>query len=212
MQRRRPAAVRILSAVAGLAFGLLGAELTFGQLRPEEPRSEAVLYSIEVRNDAGDLLYSPMLVGEEGRPVHLNLVGPHSAEALMSLDLDPRADGDDNLCLGYRLAIERGVPGEDYLLADDQPVTLGEFTSLVAREMNAPPPIPVPEEDLIPQLGAWAVEAYTTCPRVDSTKARRDLEWAPRYRTIHEGVPAVVRAYKHALATPAAPEPPIPVA
>jgi nucleoside-diphosphate-sugar epimerase len=103
---------------------------------------------------------------------------------------------------GYRLAIERGVPGEDYLLADDQPTTLGEFTSLVAREMGAPPPTPVPEEELIPMMGAWAVEAYTTCPKVDSTKARRDLGWAPRYRTIQEGVPVVVRAYRRAMAEP----------
>ena len=113
---------------------------------------------------------------------------------------------------GYRLAIERGVPGEDYLLADDQPSTLGEFTSLVAREMGAPPPTPILEEDLVPILGAWAVEAYTTCPRVDSTKARRDLGWAPRYRTIQEGVPVVVRAFKHDVAKPPVSETPIPIA
>src|SRR5882724_9151886 len=111
MQRRRPAAARILSAVAGLAFGLLGAELTFGQLRPDEPRSEAVLYSIEVRNGAGDLLASPMLIGEEGRPVHLNLAqdgGPRREPLAMSLDLEPHPDGGDNLCLGYRLSIDDG--------------------------------------------------------------------------------------------------------
>ncbi len=97
---------------------------------------------------------------------------------------------------GYRLAIEKGIPGQDYLLADDRPVTLGEFTALVAREMGAPPPVSIPEEELIPKLGAWAVEAYTTCPKVDSTKARQQLGWAPRYRTIEEGVPAVVRAFR----------------
>src|SRR2546421_11393968 len=110
MQRRRPALARILSALAGLAFGLLGAEMTFGQLRPEEPRSDAVLYSIEVRNGAGDLLASPMLIGEEGRPVHLSLsqdVGRHREPLAMSLDLDPSPDG-DNLCVGYRLAIDDG--------------------------------------------------------------------------------------------------------
>jgi hypothetical protein len=110
MQRRLPAFARILSAVAGLAFGLLGAEMTFGQLRPEEARSDAILYSIEVRNGAGDLLASPMLVGEEGRPVHLSLAqGPHSEPLAMSLDLEPRPDG-DNLCLGYRLSIDDGFP------------------------------------------------------------------------------------------------------
>ena len=107
MLRRRPAISRLLSAVAGLAFGLFGAEMTFGSLRPDEPHGDAVLYSIEVRNDAGDLLASPMLVGEEGRPVHLSLVGPHSDPMAMSLDLDPRPDG-DNICLGYKLSIDDG--------------------------------------------------------------------------------------------------------
>ena len=111
MQRRWPALARILSAAVGLALGLFGAEMTFGQLRPDDPRSDAVLYSIEVRNGAGDLLASPMLVGEEGRPVHLSLsqdVGPHSEAMAMSLDLDPRQDGPDNLCVGYRLSIDDG--------------------------------------------------------------------------------------------------------
>jgi len=96
---------------------------------------------------------------------------------------------------GYRLAIEKGLPGDDYLLADDLPTTLGEFTTLVAKELGAPPPKSVLEEDLIPVLGAWTVEAYTTCPKVDSSKARQRLGWSPRYRTIHEGVPPVVRAF-----------------
>ena len=105
MPRRMPA---IVSAVAGLAFGLLGAELSFGTLRPNEQRTEAVLYSIEVRNERGVLLASPMLVGEEGRPLHLNLAGPHSEPMAMSLDLDPQSTGGDNLCLGYRLSIDDG--------------------------------------------------------------------------------------------------------
>jgi len=105
-----PRMARILSALAGVAFGLFGAEMTFGQLRPDDGRSDAVLYSIEVRNGAGDLLASPMLVGEEGRPIHLNLsteAGRHTEPLAMSLDLDPSPDG-DNLCVGYRLSLDDG--------------------------------------------------------------------------------------------------------
>ncbi len=98
--------------------------------------------------------------------------------------------------VGYRLAIEKGLDGDDYLLADDRPSTLGEFTRLVAREMRAPEPVPVLEEELIPILGAWAVEAYTFCPKVDSTKAREILGWRPVYRTIEIGVPVAVREWK----------------
>jgi len=99
---------------------------------------------------------------------------------------------------GYRLAIEHGLDGDDYLLADDRPTTLGEFTRLVAREMGVPEPPSVPEEELVGQMGAWNVEAYTFCPKVDSAKARERLGWSPRYRTIDEGVPVVIREWKRA--------------
>jgi nucleoside-diphosphate-sugar epimerase len=98
--------------------------------------------------------------------------------------------------VAYRLALERGLDGEDYLVADDRPSTLGEFTRLVAREMGAPEPVSVPEEELIPILGAWNVEAYTFCPKSDTSKARELLGWAPRFRTIEEGIPAAVREWK----------------
>ena len=101
-----------------------------------------------------------------------------------------------DVATGYRLAIEKGLDGDDYLLADDQPTTLGQFTRLVAREMGAPEPISVAEEDLIPTWGAWKVEANTYCPKVDSTKAREVLGWKPVYRTIEAGVPVVVREWK----------------
>ena len=104
---------------------------------------------------------------------------------------------------GYRLAIENGLPGDDYLLADDEPTTQGEFVRLVAREMGAPEPRIVPEEDLIPVLGAWAVEAYTFCPKVDSTRARERLGWTPQYRTVNQGIPEVVRAWKRRQLAPA---------
>ena len=99
---------------------------------------------------------------------------------------------------GFRLAIEHGLDGEDYLLADDKPTTLGAFTSLVARELGVPEPTPIPEEDLIPELGAWNVEALTYCPKIDSTKAREHLGWAPDSPTIDEGIPPVVREWKRA--------------
>ena len=104
---------RLLAAVAGLAFGLVGAELSFGTLRPAAAAAEPVLYSVEVRDDAGALLASPVLVGGEGQKLHLNLsrdIGPHSEAGLaMSLDLDPQPDGGENLCLGYKLSIDDGV-------------------------------------------------------------------------------------------------------
>lgn len=110
---KRSRITRLLAAAAGLVFGLAGAELSFGTLRPAAAAPKPVLYSVEVRDDAGALLASPVLVGEEGRKVHLDLsrdFGPHSEPGLnMSLDLDPRLAGGENLCLGYRLSLEDGV-------------------------------------------------------------------------------------------------------
>jgi len=103
----------LMAAVAGLALGLCGAESVFGGLR-QKPVEPALLFSVEVRDGAGALLASPLLVGEEGVPLHLNLsqaFGPHSeSPALsMSLDLDPQSAGGENLCLGYKLSIDDGV-------------------------------------------------------------------------------------------------------
>jgi nucleoside-diphosphate-sugar epimerase len=97
---------------------------------------------------------------------------------------------------GYRLAIENGIVGEDYLIADDTPTTQGAFVRLAAKEMGAAEPKSIPEEVLARAIGDWAVEAYTFCPKIDTAKARQHLGWAPRLRTIEEGIPIVVREYR----------------
>jgi nucleoside-diphosphate-sugar epimerase len=107
-----------------------------------------------------------------------------------------------DMAAAYRLALEHGLIGEDYLIADEKPSTIGDFTRLVAKEMGAPAPVSVPEEDAIAMIGAWAYEAYTFCPKVDSTKAREHLGWTPKYKTIEAGVPVVVREYKRTLTLP----------
>jgi len=104
--------------------------------------------------------------------------------------------------VAYRLALQHGIDGEDYLIADDKASTVGECTRLVAKEMGAPAPVSIPEEEAVAMLGAWAYEAYTFCPMVDSTKAREHLGWTPKYRTIQDGIPVVVREFKKVMAQP----------
>jgi hypothetical protein len=107
MARTRQALWRMLAAGFGLAFGIFGSELTFGQLRSAGPSTQAVLYSVELRNAQGDLLASPMVVGQEGQRVHLNLSqreGPHSDPLAMSLELEPRPI-ESGLCLDFKLVI-----------------------------------------------------------------------------------------------------------
>lgn len=102
----------------------------------------------------------------------------------------------------YRLALEHGLEGEDYLIADDEPSTIGECARLVAKELGVPAPGNLPEEDAVAMLGDWAYEAYTYCPKVDSTKAREHLGWTPKYRTIQDGMPILVREFKRMMARP----------
>ena len=104
---RRRKLICLLFGLGGLVFGIAGAENTFGRLRAAP--GAALLFSLEVRDEAGALLASPMVVGEEGRKLHLDLAqaaGPHSEPVQMSLDLSPHADGGGNLCVEYRLSLD----------------------------------------------------------------------------------------------------------
>ncbi|MBS2023611.1 MAG: hypothetical protein JST92_14505 [Deltaproteobacteria bacterium] len=102
----------IACAVMGFGVGVIGSESTFGRLRPEAV--QPLLYSVEVRNDDGDLLASPLLVGQDGQALHLDLSqsredAPESAPLSMSLDLSPREDGPEQVCLGYKLSLDHGL-------------------------------------------------------------------------------------------------------
>jgi hypothetical protein len=99
-------------AVFGLWTGFLGTEAVFGE-RASSLRGAALLFSIELRDDAGALLANPLLVGEEGRKLHLDLdrpMGRHSEPLRMSLDLDPRPVGTGDLCVGYRISVSDDEP------------------------------------------------------------------------------------------------------
>src|SRR5262249_7808360 len=87
----------------------IGAENTFGRFRPEPSAGpQPLLFSLELRDRAGALLASPLLVGEEGRRLHLDLsqpAGPRSEALQMSLDLDPRSSGRNDICVEYSLSV-----------------------------------------------------------------------------------------------------------
>jgi hypothetical protein len=110
--RFRRRALGCMCALFGLSAGFLGSEALFGD--SSSPVSGAVLlFSVELRDEAGALLASPLLVGEEGSKLHLDLDRPvraHSEPLRMSLELDPRAAGPRRLCVGYTIWV-----------ADDEP-------------------------------------------------------------------------------------------
>ena len=115
------------SALLGLLAGVAGSEAVFGRLR-DAASLQPLLFSLEVRDESGSLLASPLLVGEEGRKLHLELshpAGPDQEPLRMSLDLAPRLGGPQNLCLEYRLSVEDGMQHEGKLW-----VAFGERSSV----------------------------------------------------------------------------------
>ena len=151
-----PRASRLVACLlaAGLSFagGVVGTEATFGQLRPEP--ALPLLFSVEVRDEAGALLASPLLVGKAGEGLHLALSQPEqdprgeepALPALqMSLDLDPQPTAAPagvaaagvsaaGLCLGYRLSIDDGGSHQGTLHQGRIALPLGERRSVRLSE------------------------------------------------------------------------------
>ncbi len=75
------------------------------------------------------------------------------------------------------------VPGETYLIADNEPVPRREFYTRLAELLQAPPAA----FEHKPEPGA-------TNRRVVNRNARVNLAWNPRYASFREGLPAAIAA------------------
>jgi nucleoside-diphosphate-sugar epimerase len=78
-------------------------------------------------------------------------------------------------------AESRGAPGETYNVADGTPVPRRDFYTRLAELLHAPPA----RFDHRPEPGA-------ANRRIDATKARTALGWAPAYPSYREGLTAAV--------------------
>ena len=125
----------VLAALSGFGVGVLGSENTFGRLRPEAG-IQPLVYSVEVRDQDGALLASPLLVGEHDRAVHLDLSQtpteqePATPALQMSLDLAPSASGPEAVCLGFKLSLDDGAAQRGTLHEGRVALRLGEKQSV----------------------------------------------------------------------------------
>jgi nucleoside-diphosphate-sugar epimerase len=120
----------------------------------------------------------------------------------------------DDLLEGLVLGIERGRPGEVYIVGGDRPVTKRELVGEIADALGvARPSRAIPRwvaslaAPLLEGLGtALRFEPILTRSRVmmmadnfgySIAKARRELGYAPRV-TLHEGILATVQHYREA--------------
>jgi nucleoside-diphosphate-sugar epimerase len=89
------------------------------------------------------------------------------------------------------VALERGRPGEAYNIVDDEPVRIGDFLREMARVIGALRPMTVPF--WMSRLGGdyLPILLRANVP-VSNAKAKAELGWTPRYRTVREGLKTVV--------------------
>jgi nucleoside-diphosphate-sugar epimerase len=89
-------------------------------------------------------------------------------------------------------ALERGRPGEAYNVADNEPVSWGEFFGAVAKVFGAPQPREVPRWifRFLPYARAMMMGDH----RISNAKAKRELGWTPTAATYREGISRLVQA------------------
>jgi 2-alkyl-3-oxoalkanoate reductase len=83
-------------------------------------------------------------------------------------------------------AIERGKPGI-YHVADDEPAPVREMLLELARVLGARPPRRVPAWVARLFAGKGAVDIMTRAVGISSEKAKRELDWRPRYPSWRTG-------------------------
>jgi nucleoside-diphosphate-sugar epimerase len=89
-------------------------------------------------------------------------------------------------------AAERAPAGSLFHVADDEPITFGDFVGLAATALGTGPPRRIPAWLARIAAGADPVLAVTRSARSSNARIKSELGWAPRYPTAREGVPDAI--------------------
>ena len=92
-------------------------------------------------------------------------------------------------------AIEADATGL-YHVVDDEPVTVAEFFSAFAAELDAPTPGRIPGWLARLFVGREQANVLTKAFPTDADRFRRDVDWEPTSPTYREGLTRVVEAWK----------------
>jgi nucleoside-diphosphate-sugar epimerase len=90
-------------------------------------------------------------------------------------------------------ALEQGAPGV-FNVADDHPVPYREWLFAYARLLGAPPPLHVPAWVARLVVGQLAVAVVTQQRGASNAKAKRELQWEPRYADWQTGLAASLQS------------------
>jgi nucleoside-diphosphate-sugar epimerase len=94
----------------------------------------------------------------------------------------------EDLADAYVKAVEIRPCGERFILADDTPCTVHEFTEYMAQCMQIPTPKSIPRQLMRIIIGRLPFETITMNCRVSNAKAKRVLAWQPEYPSYREGL------------------------
>ena len=83
-------------------------------------------------------------------------------------------------------ALDRGTSGT-YNIVDDEPAPVAEWLPYLAQVSHAKPPRRVPAWLVRPILGEFGVNMMTANRGSSNEKAKRELDWTPRYHTWRQG-------------------------
>lgn len=92
----------------------------------------------------------------------------------------------DDVAMATAIALEGGPPGV-YNIVDDEPAEVSMWLPELARVIDAPPPVHVPEWIARLVIGRAGVSMMTSIRGSSNVKARRLLTWRPLYPTWREG-------------------------
>ena len=115
----------------------------------------------------------------------MNRPGPRTAAA-SSFSVRRRCNPH---CLSKKAARERGLKGQIWNVADDEPAPPQDVIAYAAALLSLEPP---PEEPFVgARLSPMAREFYADNKRVSIAKAKSELGFAPAYPTYREGLRAL---------------------
>ncbi len=94
----------------------------------------------------------------------------------------------EDLADAYVKALEKRPCGEKFILADDTPCTVHEFTKYMAQCMSIPTPKSIPSWLMRGIIGRLPYETITMNCKVSNAKAKTVLAWQPEYPSYQEGL------------------------
>ncbi len=103
----------------------------------------------------------------------------------------------DDCAEAYVQVLEKMPIGARYIIADDKPCTVREFSDFMADCMNVSRPKSVPGFILRLVLGKLLYQNLTMNCRVSNAKAKNELGWKLKYPSYREGLPETIKALEN---------------